>query len=278
MQTAITPENLPVIAYQNVRVITTEQLAQLYGTDVKNIQMNYANNKDRFVSEKHFFRLEGEDLKDFKRLGMPNDIGYPSLKFTSRLTLWTERGASRHAKMLDTDEAWEVFGRLEEAYFRPRETPTEQAISDPALAAIVKAIVEVDKIKQTQTLMLAQQTALSEQTKSIESRLAQVELQHRNGVPQGYVSKKHAHHLYGRGLADGIFHAALGASQVPTKPYIHTTDDGHQVPTIAYLEHEIEPAIEQFLADSIQCTAHMCASPVLGGRRFRYQKLGALAA
>lgn len=32
-------------------------------------------------------------------------------------TLWTERGAARHAKMLDTDQAWEVFERLEDAYF-----------------------------------------------------------------------------------------------------------------------------------------------------------------
>ncbi|EOV7311415.1 Rha family transcriptional regulator [Escherichia coli] len=33
------------------------------------------------------------------------------------LILWTERGAARHAKMLETDQAWDVFERLEDCYF-----------------------------------------------------------------------------------------------------------------------------------------------------------------
>lgn len=32
-------------------------------------------------------------------------------------TLWTERGAARHAKMLETDQAWDVFEALEDNYF-----------------------------------------------------------------------------------------------------------------------------------------------------------------
>ena len=34
------------------------------------------------------------------------------------LTLWLERGAARHAKMLNTDQAWDVFEMLEETFFR----------------------------------------------------------------------------------------------------------------------------------------------------------------
>lgn len=33
------------------------------------------------------------------------------------LILWTERGAARHAKMLKTNQAWEVFEKLEDCYF-----------------------------------------------------------------------------------------------------------------------------------------------------------------
>ncbi len=35
--------------------------------------------------------------------------------------LWTERGANRHCKILDTDKAWEQFDNLEETYFRAKE-------------------------------------------------------------------------------------------------------------------------------------------------------------
>ena len=72
---AITVETLPVIAYQNVRVLTTDLLAQLYGADAKNIHDNYANNRDRFESGKHFFKLEGEELRQFKSLHKPENIG-----------------------------------------------------------------------------------------------------------------------------------------------------------------------------------------------------------
>ncbi len=38
-------------------------------------------------------------------------------KFAPHLYLWTKRGAARHAKMLSTDRAWEVFEQLEDTYF-----------------------------------------------------------------------------------------------------------------------------------------------------------------
>lgn len=40
---------------------------------------------------------------------------------TRTLILWTERGAARHAKMLETDQAWEVFEKLEDSYFNQYE-------------------------------------------------------------------------------------------------------------------------------------------------------------
>lgn len=39
----------------------------------------------------------------------------------NQLYLWTERGANRHCKILDTPKAWEQFDNLEETYFLVRE-------------------------------------------------------------------------------------------------------------------------------------------------------------
>lgn len=86
----------------------------IYGTQSKRIQDNYQNNASRFVEGKHYFRLEGEALREFKN--RPEIIGFVGKQARS-LTLWTERGAARHAKMLDTPEAWEVFEKLEDCYF-----------------------------------------------------------------------------------------------------------------------------------------------------------------
>lgn len=118
----VTPDTLPVILYHDLRVITTDLLAQLYGTEAIRIQQNYNSNKDRFVEGKHFFKLEGEELRRFKDFHcLVKNESVEIAPRTRNLTLWTERGAARHAKIIDTDPAWDVFERLEEAYFRPRE-------------------------------------------------------------------------------------------------------------------------------------------------------------
>lgn len=114
IENQVSPETLPVITWQKARVITTELLARLYGTETDNIRQNFSANSDRFVDGKHFFKLDGDALREFK-----NCVSNPHAvqKHTRNLTLWTERGAARHAKMLDTDAAWEVFERLEDYYF-----------------------------------------------------------------------------------------------------------------------------------------------------------------
>lgn len=104
-----------VIHYKGQRVCTSKQLAQIYSCSEKNIGDNYENNRSRFEEGKHYIKLEGEDLRDFKK-GIPDEIGDP-LKFAARLLLWTERGAARHAKMLETDAAWDMFELMEDSYF-----------------------------------------------------------------------------------------------------------------------------------------------------------------
>ncbi|MBB8803904.1 ORF6N domain-containing protein [Escherichia coli] len=133
MATQISVETLSPIAYNQIPVITTELLAQLYGTETVNIKMNFSRNSARFVQGKHFFKLEGNELREFKhRLSLSESVSREvtesySVKIARNvrsLILWTERGAARHAKMLETDQAWEVFEKLEDCYFSQGEKNT----------------------------------------------------------------------------------------------------------------------------------------------------------
>ena len=110
--------NLIPVEFKNQRILTTELLAQIYGTDTNNIKNNFNNHKKNFEEGKHYFFLQGEELKKFKN--QVNNIDLVS-KNTASLYLWTERGANRHCKILDTDKAWEQFDNLEETYFRVKE-------------------------------------------------------------------------------------------------------------------------------------------------------------
>lgn len=114
MTTQISVETLSPITHNQIPVITTELLAHLYGTKIKNISDNFLNNTTRFVVGKHFFKIEKNELREFKN--RPETIGLVG-KNARSLILWTERGAARHAKMLETDQAWEVFEKLEDCYF-----------------------------------------------------------------------------------------------------------------------------------------------------------------
>lgn len=111
-QKLVNPENLPVIEWQGVRVVTTETLAAGYGTTPIRIQQNYIRNEDRFVEGKHFFKISGDELKSF-RLSFSESVN----KHTTSLVLWTERGAARMSKIVDTDEAWLFFEKWSRRIF-----------------------------------------------------------------------------------------------------------------------------------------------------------------
>ena len=132
--------NLIPVEFKNKRVLTTEQLAEIYETDVNNIQVNFKRNEKHFKEGKHYFKLEGEVLKEFKN--QPT-ISQLVSKHASQLYLWTERGANRHCKILDTDKAWEQFDNLEETYFRVKENkPT--CIED----VLIQSLQEMKNVKQ----------------------------------------------------------------------------------------------------------------------------------
>lgn len=121
MAVQISVENLSPVTYNQIPVITTELLAHLYGTKIKNISDNFLNNTTRFMPGKHYFKIEKNELREFKN--RPETIGLVG-KNARSLILWTERGAARHAKMLETDQAWDVFEKLEDCYFSQCEKNT----------------------------------------------------------------------------------------------------------------------------------------------------------
>lgn len=134
---------LQQVKYNDQLILTTEQLADFYETTVDTIKVNFNNNKSKFEEGKHYYLLKGDKLKQF-RLQVKN-LYLQISPMTRSLYLWTKRGASRHAKMLGTDRAWDVYDELEETYFnrqkelRMPETPTE------ILAVIGKVTQEQDK-------------------------------------------------------------------------------------------------------------------------------------
>lgn len=140
MKTELAPvaaRDLQIVEYRAQRVVTTEQLAAGYGATEQMITNNFNRNKSRFVEGKHYFKLSGEEVEILR-----NSFRGVQISNKARsLTLWTERGAANHAKMLETDQAWGYHEDLVEFYFTQRDAiavpSTQVALSRKQLAMMV---------------------------------------------------------------------------------------------------------------------------------------------
>lgn len=144
--------NVAVVEYNNERVLTTEQVSDGFECEPKQIKQNYNNNKERFVEGKHFYKLEGDELRNFKhRVENFDLVG----KNANILYLWTKRGVARHSKMLGTDRAWEMFDCLEENYFNPKRSALPD-FTNPVIAARAWAdAMEKKQLAESQVKELA---------------------------------------------------------------------------------------------------------------------------
>lgn len=65
---------LTVIERENQRVMTTAVLAEEYGTTNDVISKNFNRNKERYIEGKHYYCLEGDDLREFRANGQIDDL------------------------------------------------------------------------------------------------------------------------------------------------------------------------------------------------------------
>lgn len=121
--------NLPeTVEVKGIRVLTSGQIAECYGTTLDCIKQNFHANRNRYVEGKHYIALSGDELKEFKDWVRKAHLVNNQVRITnlvgrqaSHLYLWTEKGALLHAKSLNTDKAWEVYDYLVDFYFRVKE-------------------------------------------------------------------------------------------------------------------------------------------------------------
>ena len=139
-------QDLTVTDYKGVRVLTTQQISEAYGTETQVITNNFNRNKDRYTEGKHYICLAGEEKSEFIN---KNQNDFSSFTRAKAIYLWTKKGAFLHAKSLNTDTAWEVYDRLVDNYFDKQEKP-KSAIEQLQLQsqAILEVNEKIDTVKQ----------------------------------------------------------------------------------------------------------------------------------
>ncbi|EES6451312.1 phage antirepressor Ant [Escherichia coli] len=230
------PDEIPVLEWQGVRVVTTETLARGYGVDEANIRNNLSRNLDRFEEGKHYFLLTALKLREFKnRVTGSYSVG----KNARSLTLWTERGAARMSKIVDTNEAWAFFEKLEDSYFRQKE---QQPIAIPqTLPEALRLAAELAEQKQ-----LLEQKA-HQLNQQLVAAAPKVDFADRVSVAKGILIGNFAkvvglkqNALFAWLRENGILIASGGRKNVPFQQYINAgyftvkevvldDEDGYQI-------------------------------------------------
>lgn len=136
-------DELKVLEYRNIRVLTTQQLAEAYEADAQIITNNFNRNKERYQEGKHFIALIGEEKADFIN---KNQNDFSSFWKAKAIYLWTEKGAFLHAKSLNTDKAWEVYDHLVDNYFEAKKPLTQLEILQQSVEVLNRHDREIRQI------------------------------------------------------------------------------------------------------------------------------------
>jgi len=121
--------NIEAVEYDGERVLTSKQLADLYGTTEKIISQNFITYSEKeFIRGIHYYVLgvlpeEKEKISDAEaeekrrilaeyreKLGLPKQV--------NKIYLWTEKGAYQHAQHIKNDVARNINAKLVEKYFK----------------------------------------------------------------------------------------------------------------------------------------------------------------
>ena len=148
-------DNLQITEYKSIRVLTTQQIAEAYGTDGKTISYNFNHNKDRYSEGKHFICLTGDELRAFREIhDLPTNL--------NKIYLWTEKGAFLHAKSLNTDTAWDVYDRLVDNYFEKKKPMSPVEMMRIQLGMIDDHEGRIADLEQNMTIDYGQQMSLGD--------------------------------------------------------------------------------------------------------------------
>ena len=139
------------IEWNGQPVLTTSQLAFKFDCNERNIRDKFNRNDGRFIEGKHYFKVEGDALENLRTA----ESGIQISPMTRSLYLWTKRGVARHAKLLSTDVAWEVYEILEDTYFNQRVEKESPSVSDFERGKELAKLAPFEKDAFTQTKIIA---------------------------------------------------------------------------------------------------------------------------
>ena len=109
-------ELTPVII-DDERLATTDQLAIMLDTTIKNIRRNFDRNRSKFKEGRDYVKLNHSEINSLLKSSFGGAEQAIDYKGNKGKTFWTEKGLVRHAKILTNDASWMVTDTVIEGFF-----------------------------------------------------------------------------------------------------------------------------------------------------------------
>lgn len=168
----INDQQLMIKEYNNQRVVTMWDIANLHGVPQKNIRDNFTNNLKYLIEEEDYYLLEKRD--DFVHdLIVSKDISKKAVAASKNIPVFTETGYLMITKPMTDELSWQVQRLLIKSYFKAKEIKqgTEIALTKEVTSIPLKDLSEINRTIELMQGMFKNSMISDEQRMSIVSEL-----------------------------------------------------------------------------------------------------------
>ena len=140
MNELITINNIQVEVkeYEGLRVVTAWDIAKVHGREVREINQNFKNNRDKFILNEDYFSLTPTEFSESKFLFqefIPNNM--------KEIILFSESGYLMLVRTLTDDLSWAIQRQLVKTYFKVKEAQKTMTLPQQLLAQ-AQCLVDMD--------------------------------------------------------------------------------------------------------------------------------------
>lgn len=113
---------------RNQMCILAKTVAEIHGTAVGDINASIKRNRKRFKDEIDIIDLKNSAMNQIHSQLLKEKLGFTQAQINAskNIYLLSERGYAKLIKIMDTDEAWDIYEELLDSYFHMREEKEEQ--------------------------------------------------------------------------------------------------------------------------------------------------------
>ncbi len=127
----------------NARCVCDKTVAEIHGQPEREIRRRITDNIKRFTSNVDYIDL-AQRVGESHTLELLSALGYAKQSITqaAHIYIFSERGYAKLVKIMDTDQAWEVYERLLDEYFLLWETANDMMVIPKDYPSALRALAD----------------------------------------------------------------------------------------------------------------------------------------